>query len=302
MEADAMPDFLVFTTLFLKLFGIKVILNMLDFVPHLYADRFKAKPNHPIVRLLQLVEKASMSYADHIIFPHSEVQGRYVENQGLADSKTSVILNVPDENIFYPRIAPSTEGKTFQLISHGSILEKYGVQTLIKAVPLLIPSIPELQVRIVGSGEYRPQLEALVQDLNLEDRVHFTGFIPMEQIPDIICQADIGVITTIIQMMPTKLFEYVALGRPVITTIFPAVTDYFSDGTVMYYEAGDEYALARCVLELYHNPERRASLATLASTVYQGYRWDTMKYEYLKVFEQLTGPQHVAGGGGQIRK
>jgi glycosyltransferase involved in cell wall biosynthesis len=89
-------------------------------------------------------------------------------------------------------------------------------------------------------------------------------------------------------MMPTKLFEYIAMGKPVIATDFPSMRVYFDDEAVRYYVPGDENDLASGVLDLYSNPEKRAKIAASASIVYQKLRWDVMKYEYLKVFDQLT--------------
>jgi hypothetical protein len=63
------------------------------------------------------------------------------------------------------------------------------------------------------------------------------------------------------------------------------MTAYFADDAVMYYEPGDECGLARCVLDIYQSPEKGARLAASASAIYQRYRWETMKYEYLRVFD-----------------
>lgn len=289
VEVDAMPDFLVFAAFFPKLLGTKVVLNMLDFVPITCADMFKISPNHIFIRVLNLVQNVSMRFADHVILPHGPLREKYF-NEGIAYSKTSAVLNVPDESIFHQGAYPSNKLKSdyFQLITHGSLLEKYGVQTLIKAVPLLTPHIPELKVSIVGDGEFRLYLEELAQSLRVEDHVHFTGFVPIEEIPRLISQADVGVISLLIRMMPTKLFEYLAIGKPVIASDFPSMRAYFNDEAVMYYKAGDEHDLARCVLDLYGNPEKRVKLAASASAIYQKLRWDVTKYEYLRVFDHLS--------------
>lgn len=295
VEVDAMPDFLTFATVFVKLMGAMVVLNLLDSVPHVYADKYNLSPSHIIIRFLVLVERASIRNADHLIVPNGRLK-QIMEGRGIPNSKMSLILNVPEENIFNLQTFPpkGQERGDFQVITHGSLLEKYGVQMLIKAVPLLIPHIPELKVEVVGDGEYRPYLEGLVRALGVEDYVHFAGFVPMEKVPSFISQADIGVVCTLIEMLPTKLFEYAALGKPIIASAFPAMKDYFNNGAVMYYEPGDEHELAHCILELYANPESRAALATSAAAIYQRYRWSTLKYEYLKVFERLADPQHLS--------
>lgn len=289
VEVDAMPDFLVFAAFFPKLMGTKVVLNMLDFVPIAFADIFKISTNHMLIKVLNLVQNVSMRFADHVILPHGPLREKYF-NQGIAYSKTSAVLNVPDESIFHEGTYPSNRPKTdfFQLITHGSLLEKYGVQTLIKAVPLLTTDVPKLKVSIVGDGEFRLNLEDLAQSLHVEDHVHFTGFVPIEEIPHLISQADVGVISLLVRMMPTKLFEYLAMGKPIIASDFPSMRVYFNDDAIMYYKVGDEHDLARCVLDLYRNPEKRLRLVKSASGIYQKVRWDVTKYEYLRVFDQLS--------------
>jgi glycosyltransferase involved in cell wall biosynthesis len=290
VEIDGMPDFLVFTTLPIRLMGTRVIYNMLDSVSEVFSDRFKAKSNSIMMRIFKTVEKASTGYVDYLLFANYLAREYHINYRGVNGSKTSVVMNVPDEEMFHPRNPNQESQKTsqFQIINHGSLLERYGVQTLIQAVPLLVPHIPEIKVNIVGDGEYRSQLQKLVQDLRLDDYIHFTGLVPIEMIPGLISESDIGVVPILMHMQPTKLFEYVAMGKPVIASDFPAMRSCFGDGSVRYYKPGDVQELAHCILELYQAPEKRAAMASASMNIYQQYRWSTMKHEYLKVFNKLT--------------
>ncbi len=292
IEVNSMPEFLVFSTVLPRLLGAKVTLNVLDHSPVVVMQKFKISYNHLLVRLLRFLEKASFHYAHHVILHFKITQDNYKE-WGIPAFKTSIILNVPDEEIFNPETSfPKESGhNNFQIITHGSLLEQYGVQTLIEAVPLLIPHIPGLKVEVVGDGEYRPNLEQLVKDLHLEEYVNFTGFLPMESIPNHILEADIGVISILISMVPNKLFEYIALKTPVVSSDFPAIRACFDDNMVMYFETGNEKDLAICILELYRDPARRTALITSALAAYQKYRWAIQKYEYLNIFEQLCTSQ-----------
>src|SRR5439155_24949014 len=64
---------------------------------------------------------------------------------------------------------------TFRLVTHGTLLHRYGIQTLLEAVALLRGRIPGLHLQIIGDGEYRPALERLPAHLELEDVVAFSG-------------------------------------------------------------------------------------------------------------------------------
>jgi len=303
IEVNAMPEFLIFCTIIPRLLGTKVTLNLLDHSPTMFMQKFKVRKNHVLVRLLELSARASFRYAQHIILRFRTNQDGYKDmtKWGVYASKSSVVLNVPNEEIFSAEsLSPEDyQHDNFQIITHGSLLEQYGVQTLIQAVPLLLPDIPELKVEIVGDGEYHPHLEQMVQDMGLKEHVHFTGFIPMEDIPYYIAKSDIGVISILISMVPNKLFEYVSLNIPVVSSDFPAIQACFGKDMIMYFETGNEKDLARCILELHRDPARRIALSTSALTAYQDYRWAKQQYEYLKVFEKVTDHKynHFDGDG-----
>lgn len=114
---------------------------------------------------------------------------------------------------------------------------------------------------------------------------------PQSEVPKYIAQADIGVVVIpagLNPAMPNKLLEYLAMGKPTIVTKIPTIKTYFDDNSVMYYEPDNEHDLARCILELYRNPEKKAALAAAGSASYQKYQWAIMKNEYLRVFDKLT--------------
>lgn len=290
VEVDNMPDFLVFTALIPKLMGAKVIIQILDHSPEVFMDGFGVGSKHPVVRTLRILEKASAGWSDHVIVTQ-DTSLELLKRLGIPQAKMSVLLNVPDEDIFTSG-APVSGNGHFRLMTHGSIVDRYGLSTLIKAVPLLKETIPDLQVEIVGDGESRQRLEALAKSLGVGETVRFTGRIPMDEVPAHIARADVGVVVIPWgnnPAVPNKLFEYAALGKPAIVTSIAPIKSYFDDDSVMYYEPGSERDLARCILELYRNPEKRASLALNCSAVYQKCRWSLMKEEYYKVFDRLLG-------------
>jgi glycosyltransferase involved in cell wall biosynthesis len=294
VEVVSMPEVLIFAALSPKLLGAKVVLYVFDHTPETFGETFKFGLDHPVIRLLRLVSSVCLRLADHVITAELLSQ-KIVESRGVPSSKVSVILNVPDENVFFNKTSSANNGNGFCLITHGSLLEKYGVQTLIKAIPLLIKDVPELKVMVVGDGEYRQKLQELAQTLGVSDYVHFTGLVQFEEVAGLIGQAHIGVVSILTEanpMLPNKLFEYLALGKPTVVARSPCVEAYFDEKSVMFYEPANEYDLGRCILELYRNPRKRAMLAASGSAVYQEYRWSKMKYKYLKVYDQLTGGKH----------
>jgi glycosyltransferase involved in cell wall biosynthesis len=289
IEVSGMPDFMVFTAIIPKMLGSVVVLNLYDHVPESFMQYFKVGQGNLIVKILRKLEKLSVRWVDYCLGTQS-ITKQKIESHGVPGSRITIIPNVPAEDFTSSGFTPPEKREEFKVITHGSLLEIYGVQTLIKAVPLLIEKIPELKVSIVGTGEYKPQLETLAESLGVTDYVDFVGFVDRSEIPGYIADADIGIVTILAQdnpMLPNKLFEYLDIGKPVISTSIPAITTYFGDEALMYYKPDDEHDLARCILELYNDQEKRAALATSGAAAYDKFRWNVTKQEYLDVFKRL---------------
>ncbi len=289
VEVNTMPDFLVFVTLFTRLLGTKVILYMYENTPALFISTFKTGPNHIVARLLRLIEKVSALYAHRVIVSDGNPYKQVLESRGIPGEKITVVLNVPDDAIFnLEPITAAEDGHHFRLVVVSTLLKRYGVQTLVKAVPLLLQDIPELKVDVVGNGEHQAELERMTRDLGLEGYFNFAGLVPHDDVPSYIARADVGVAPMIDDVgVPNKLFEYFALGKPAVASALPSLKVTFGGDCIVYFQPDDERDLAARVLELYRSPEKRALLGSLGYAFYHRCQWPVMKHEYLKVYNEL---------------
>lgn len=297
IQVNTLPDFLVFVTLIPKLCGAKVMLDMHEAMPELLRSKFGLSKRHPLTKLVELSERLSTQYADCVLAVGESVLQLYMA-RGLGRNKAVIIPNTPDDCMFdyqkYNRQEARNSGKRFVVISHGTLLERYGFQVLIQAVPYLKQCIPNLRVIILGDGEFLDSLKKLAQQLRIQNCVNFMGRIPLERVPLEISEADISVVPIMKDeftdiMAPNKLFEYVAMRKPVVAPRIKGIQDYFDDTSLMFFESGDHEDLARCIVELYHNPEKRHELAENAYRRYERMRWSVTKKTYLKVIEDLVG-------------
>ncbi len=288
IEVSNLPDILVFSSLVPRLMGAKVVLYMREQMPETFAVVFGVGEGHLVFRLLRLLQRLSVACADRIIAVGRKGEENLRAN-GAAAAKISIVENVPDEEVFRPLPSLLPEDGHFRLVTHGALLERYGVQTLIRAVPLLRKEIPHLEVRISGDGEYRPQLETLCRELGVEDQVCFMGRGPFHEMPGVIAWAHVGIVAMHFDVLglPNKLSEYLAMGRPVVASDLEGFKDYVPEGAALYFRPGDEKDLARCVLELYRDPKKRASVAARGQAAYEQFRWSVTKQKYLAIFEAL---------------
>jgi glycosyltransferase involved in cell wall biosynthesis len=289
VEVNTMPDFLVFTTLFPRLLGTKVILYLFENMPALFASTFKVGPNHIGVRVLRLIERTGARYAHKVICSDGPLHMQAVESNGIPGEKITVVLNVPEPALFEQESLPAPDnGEGFRMVVVSNILPRYGVDTVVRAVPLLIKDIPELRVDVLGDGEYLPDVERLARELGVTNYINFAGWVTPDMVPRYVSRAHIGIAPMLHDVgLPNKLFDYFALGKPTVASALPSLLASFDNDFLLYYEPGDERELADRILELYHSSAKRASLASNAKAFYVGCRWPIMKREYIKAYEEL---------------
>jgi len=291
VETYNVPDVIVFVALVPRLLSAKLVHYMFEATPEMYADRFDLKPGGLVERSLRWMERISVRFAHK-----SVVEGPYEREmrglRGVDTGRIGVVMNVPEGHLFQPRAQAGDNGTSrgpagFDIITHGSILKRYGVQTLIKAMPRLRDQIPGLKLWVVGDGEHRQALEDLTMRLGVARAVEFTGWVRHEDVSGYIGRCRLGVVPMLYNQLPNKLFEYVAMGLPVIVGDVPSIRTAFGPETVQYYRTGDADELADRVLAVYRDPDAARAMAERAQETFQKYTWDVMKEVYVGIHDDL---------------
>lgn len=298
VQVHTMPDFLVFAALPAKRRGAKVILDVHDLVPELYASKFGLRESHPLVRALIWVERRSLAFADigvAVHVPHRDALIRH----GNAPDKLTVIMNSPDPRVLgEPR--DDDEVDPSLLVYHGTIARRHGLETAVRAVALARRELPGLQLFVAGDGDDVDRIQKLIDELGLQDVVKLSrGIVPLEDLLPTLRRAATAVIPLIPDpftryMLPVKLLEYAALGVPVIATRIPAIEAYFGDSAVAFVDPEDPHALARQIVELHHDPVRARSLAANAAEVIARHSWEQERQRYFTVIDRLLEDQPIS--------
>lgn len=295
VQAHNLPDFLAFTAFIPKLFGTKVILDIHDISPELFMSKQGLESENFLVEILKSLEKLSISFADHVITvgkPFAEI----LRKRNRLDKKLSIIMNSADPKLFNSGNYPAENDhlkRKFIVIYHGSLFRRYGIDVAIKAIYLLKDKLPDIRFKIYGRGEAFDGLRRLISDLHLGNYVDLVGYLPADDIPSLISNADVGVVSYRKDrftdlLFPTKAFEYIVMNKPVIASRTAAVESIFDDSAVMFFEPGNAQDLARCILELYHNPEKRDELARMAKKKYEKISWELMSKRYCKLITSIA--------------
>jgi glycosyltransferase involved in cell wall biosynthesis len=135
---------------------------------------------------------------------------------------------------------------TFILFYHGIITENRGIDLVIKAVAMLDHTIQSnLLFQVVGRGYDETRLKALAQQLGIEDKVQFPGYLPFDKIAGAIKAADCCIcplpnLHDWNVSSPIKVFEYLACAKPIILTPITAHKNIFSEDASYIVWADDD--------------------------------------------------------------
>ena len=285
------PDFEVFCAIIPKLTGAKVILDIHDILPEFYAEKFHAGKECLTYKLLLIIEKMSMAFADHVIIANHIWQER-IFGRSVRNGKCSVIMNYPNPAIFHPRTVKKDAGK-FVLLFPGSLNRHQGLDIAIKAFFRIKDVIPEGEFHIIGEGAEKPALEKLITDLGLEMRVIFHERLPLDKIAEEMAKADAGIVPKRDdgfggEAFSTKTWEFMSLNIPIIIARTRIDDFYFNDEIVRFFHPGDEESLANSIVELWRNERAREEQIWNASEYIKDKNWELRKQDYFDILKQLV--------------
>lgn len=299
IHIHSVPDFEVFAALVPKLMGAKIILDIHDIVPEFYASKFKVSKRSLAFKLLVLVERVSIAFSDHVIAANHIWLDR-LRQRSVSPSKSTVVLNYPDGSIFYPRGKRRQDGK-FIMIYPGTLNHHQGVDISIRAFALIKDQVPQAEFHIYGSGNQVEFLRHLSADLGLEGRVFFEGSIPLQEIPIVIENADLGVVPKRgdgfgDEAFSTKILEFMAMGLPAIIPSTTIDRYYFNDSVVRFFKPNDVASLAEAMLGLIKSPDEIRRLASNAGEFVKEFSWERNSSVYFSMVDSLVSAK---GSGGR---
>ena len=283
VEVHTLPDFLVFAGLPLRIMGVPLVIDLHEAMPEFFRMRFPKASNSVVQRLLVLQERLSIAVASAAITVNDALAARLVE-LGVAPEKITVLLNTPSLARFDPALhlarAFAADG-TVRLVYAGALTPTYELAVAVDAVARLATIRPDVAIRldVYGRGDSEAALRAQVADLRLEERVRFHGRIPIEAVPAAIVAADIGLALTRRDpftdfSLSTKIFEYGAMGKPVVASRLPLVERIFPSGAVLTYEPGDADSLALAIAALHDSPVLRDTAVAATTARIRELSWE----------------------------
>lgn len=215
------------------------------------------------------VGKLLLSQADCITVMSESEKNRLIE-MGIDNNKLFYLPNVIDLEQWdrYKEICGLPFEQKFLeenkiILFVGSIIERKGVDYLIKALPLIYKRIPNAFCVFVGDGYFMNQAKHLINELNIGKRVFFAGQLESQRLAEYYRIADVYVLPSLAEGLPTTMLEAATFSKPLVSTDIDGVRDHFSDVAILV-EPRNVQALANAIINVLENQELTYKLGKAA--------------------------------------
>ena len=260
--------------------------------------------HHADYEAMDAAEVAICKEADFVLAITHAVR-HYLIDKGVSKDRILVLPNGVDTHRFTPMKSDEDlrseleigEGIVIGYV--GSFVKYEGLDLLVEAFAKLRGHHQNIYLLLVGDGDTRNQLEALVDQLDIRDGVRFTGRVPHDDVnryhsiidiapfprtPDIVCEF----------ISPLKPFESMAMGQVVVGSDVAALREIITDGEHgRLFKKGDSHDLFEVLSTLVSNPEEMSRLKD------SGLEWVKEHRDWTKLASYLNEVHNAIFTGGE---
>lgn len=240
-----------------------------------------------MIPLLERFERLNLAAAARI-FVVSDVERRNLLRAGISDEKIIVNPNGVDVERFRPGVGGADVRNELGVGEYetlagfvGTFGPWHGVLTLAEAIAML-PADCGVRFLLVGAGRFRDEVERIVRAAGRERQVIFTGHVDHGRVPALLDACDI-LLSPHVPLedgseffgSPTKLFEYMAMGKGIVASRLGQIGDVLADEeTALLLEPGNARELSEAILRLSKSKMLREKLGVAArSAAVAGHTW-----------------------------
>ena len=238
--------------------------------------------------LFRLFQELNYRYATLLIPVSEGLKKLIVQQYPVSPVKITAVNNGTNPKRYYP--IPMSEARreiginprTSVIGFIGGCYPHHGIQYLIEAAPFVLSEFPHIQFVVAGDGAMLKSWKNLAKKKKVEKHFIFPGNVPFELAPYYINSYNICVAPWDIELVgnvglsPMKLFDYMACGRPIVTSpIFGVKEILESNHAGLTVDIKNPEKFARTLIELLHNPEKGKAIGKNArKTVSSEYTWE----------------------------
>jgi glycosyltransferase involved in cell wall biosynthesis len=289
------PDLFFIIGLFYRLLGKKFVFDQHDLAPELFQVKFNGRLKL-LYKLQRFLEWCSYRTANLVVVTNSSQRRIAIERGHCRADRVFVVRNGPDLERLKP-VTPEPElkqGRRYLLTYVGAMGVQDGIEYALSALHDLVHKSGRQDVSLVlmGNGDHLPKLQALAQELQLDDYVNFTGWVSGRDVVRYLTVADVGLSpdprsplnehSTMIKTM-----EYMAMGKPVVAFDLTE-TRFSAQDAALYATPNLVEDFANKIEVLLDDEELRLKLGAIGrKRIEEELSWDHTKQHLLLAYEML---------------
>lgn len=211
------------------------------------------------------LDKLACMLSDVVLLDTKEHINYFHETFDVEKKKFRRIFIGADDSVFYPRKIEKENG-TFTVAFHGTFIPLQGVQYIVKAAKLL-EDHRDIRFEILGSGQTYAEIIELSRKLDVRN-VIFKKPVTCEEVPNFMAKGDIclgifGNTAKAKRVIPNKVFEVLAMEKPLITGDSPAIREagIINQKNALLVEMANPKAIAEGILEIKKDEKLRNDIA-----------------------------------------
>lgn len=249
------------------------------------------------------IEQEVFNGAEAIITVSKEVK-QYIIDKVNRSNDVTVLFNGVDTERFNPSVQPGQVNRIsnddYIVGFVGSLKPWHGIDILLDAFRQLQRIIPRSHLLIVGDGPMRGWLDGYLHASQLRDKVTITGWVDYETLPSLIQRMDVTAapypMLEEFYFSPLKVFEYLAVGKPVVASNIGQLAEVIDHGDNGYLtEPGNVQQLAETLEYLYRNPDQSHRVGSAAASHARSFAWRENAKTVVGIFQTLINPYDDPG-------
>ncbi len=246
----------------------RLVIEVRDLWPAIFVE-LGVLTNRRLIGLLERLELAAYAAADQVVVVSDGFRANLI-GRGVPAGKVHTIRNGVSLSRFRPDSPGREEARARLGARPGDCLVLYaGTHGISHALPGVADAAALLagqavHVAFVGDGSDKPRLERRVAQLGL-DNVTLAPAVPPDQVPGLLAAADICLVPLrdvplFATFIPSKMFEYLAAGKPVVGAVTGESAQILREAGAAVVPPEDSQALAGAISALAADPARRAAM------------------------------------------
>lgn len=240
---------------------------------------------HKTIRIIihSFIERVTYFLADELAVGSEFMIGRY--NLQKYQNK----INIGDHYVNTALFKKTKEltGRTYQVGYFGRLSAEKGVLELAQALPQILRD-SESKAIIVGTGDLKEKIIAILTRNGIQSKVVLTGWIENEKIPSYLNDTKILVLPSFIEGIPNIILEAMACCTPVLATLVGGIPDVIKDGESGFIMKNNSpECIAENVIRALEHPELEKIVKNARELIEKDFTYDAAVDRYRKILKEL---------------